>query len=414
MLPSRPVLSEVYGLRVLAQPAGRRAVLLVVLAMIVAYRAMQFAAMAADDFWGADFAAYWTAGKHLLAGEPIYSQVQLAGPYVPEGLVGFLYAPPSAVVFAAIAYLSPDSYQAAAWIWVGLGTILLLGSVVAVARAEELDRRVVVGLPTIPTLVVLALIFPPILGEITVGNVHLELLALLSLAWLAVRRQVRAGDAVAGLAIGAATVIKVFPGLLIVWLVARGRYRAAAWSIGAAVALAVGSVPFVGIQAWLDFPTALRNMGPIASTIDAVSPTVWLAPALGFDVARWLVLAIGTVAVVWIGRNRDLRIGFAAVVCVSVLVAPSVFHHYLTMLVLPLLLALGAGVPLRVVGLSYVLMFGGQQAALGEWSWVLSRVPQTLGYALLVVTLLRQRPRPAGDGSLAPMEVGSMAAGAST
>lgn len=400
MLPSRPVLSEVYGFRILAQPAGRRAAVLVVLAVVVAFRAMQFVAMAADPFWAADFAAYWTAGRHLLDGQPIYSDLQLAGPYTPEGLVGFLYAPPPALVFAAIAFVVPASYQAAAWVWVAIGAACLALSVIGVARAERLDRTLDLALPTIATLLVLAFVFPPVLGEITVGNVHLQLLGLLSLAWLALRRNDRTGDAVAGLAIGAATIVKIFPGLLIVWLLARGRWRPAAWSMGAVVGLALASVPFVGLQSWLDFPTALLNMGRITAVIDSVSPTIWLTPLLGFDVARWLVLAAGTALVVWAARRRDERVGFALAVTVSVLVAPSVFHHYLALLLLPLLLALAAGVPLAVVALAYVLMFGGQQPALGEWNWVLSRVPQTLGYVVLLVALVRRPPGAVPDGRL--------------
>ena len=412
MLPSRPVLSGVYGFRILAQPAGRRAVVLVILAVVVAFRAMQFVAMAADDFWAADFAAYWTAGRHLLEGQPIYSATQLAGPYTPEGLVGFLYAPPFAAVVAPIAALVPDSYGAAAWIWVVLGAVVLVASVVAVARAEGLDRRLDLALPTIPILVVLAAIFPPILGEITVGNVHLELLGLLSLAWLGVRRGDARGDAVAGVAIGAATMIKIFPGLLVVWLLVRRRFRAAAWSVGAVAAIALVSVPIVGLDNWLDFPRALLNMGPIVSTIDAVSPISWLEPVVGFDLARWSVLGAGTALVVWAARKRDERVGFALAVTVSVLVAPSVFHHYLTLLVLPLLLALAAGVPLKVVALAYLLMYGGQQPALGELSWVLSRVPQTLGWAVLLVALIRQRPGipiPATPSSVRPAVAGSRA-----
>ena len=80
-------------------------------------------------------------------------------------------------------------------------------------------------------------------------------------------------------------------------------------------------------------------------------------------------------------------------VTVSVLIAPAVFHHYLAVLVLPLLLALAADVSPIIVVAAYFLMWGGQQPALGDWAWVLSRVPQTLGWALLLVGLARVRRR---------------------
>ncbi|MEO8273046.1 MAG: hypothetical protein ABI620_03185, partial [Chloroflexota bacterium] len=74
--------------------------------------------------------------------------------------------------------------------------------------------------------------------------------------------------------------------------------------------------------------------------------------------------------------------------------APAVFHHYLSVLLLPLLLGLAAGVRPLILVLVYFLFWGGQQPALGEWSWVLSRVPQTLGWLVLLVALILQRPAP--------------------
>ena len=65
------------------------------------------------------------------------------------------------------------------------------------------------------------------------------------------------------------------------------------------------------------------------------------------------------------------------------------------------------------MALSYFLMWGGQQAALGEWSWVLSRVPQTLGWLVLLVALGLQRSEPegsAGEAEAAVRRAGSEAA----
>jgi hypothetical protein len=75
-------------------------------------------------------------------------------------------------------------------------------------------------------------------------------------------------------------------------------------------------------------------------------------------------------------------------VVLSVLVAPALYHHYLALLVLPFLLGLGAGVPLRYLAIAYFLMWGGQQTALGDLAWIVNRAMPTAGALLLLGALL--------------------------
>jgi hypothetical protein len=161
-----------------------------------------------------------------------------------------------------------------------------------------------------------------------------------------------------------------------------------------AIVIALATVPITGIQAWLDYPRILANMGPIGDVHDSVSPTIWLLPVIGYDAARLAVLSIGTAAIIYVAKSRPDIVSFPIAVTVSILVAPAVFHHYLSILVLPLLLAVAAGVRWWVVGLIYLLLWGGQQPALGDWAWVLSRVPQTVAYVLLIGALIATRRAP--------------------
>jgi hypothetical protein len=80
-------------------------------------------------------------------------------------------------------------------------------------------------------------------------------------------------------------------------------------------------------------------------------------------------------------------------VVVSILVAPAVYHHYLAILVLPLVLGLSAGVPLRWLALAYLLMWGGQQSAAGEYAWILNKGLPTLGAIVLLGALVRAADR---------------------
>src|SRR5207244_1850367 len=82
------------------------------------------------------------------------------------------------------------------------------------------------------------------------------------------------------------------------------------------------------------------NLGAPADTTDALAPSLWLGALLATIVARAVVLVSGVVAIVWAAARLEERASFGIAVAVSVLVAPSVFQHYLAIMVLPLLLGL--------------------------------------------------------------------------
>jgi hypothetical protein len=222
------------------------------------------------------------------------------------------------------------------------------------------------------------------------GNVHLLLLGLLTGAWLSLRRGGKSGELVAGLLVGLAILIKVFPAIVVIWLLLRRKWTAALAAIGAVGVLAVITVPVVGLQPWLDYPTILLNLGAPIDTRDTLAPSVWLASLLPGAVARAAVIAAVLVVVARTAKYRAEVVSFAAAVASSVLAAPALYHHYLAVLVLPLLMASRWAPPLGWVILAYLLMFGGEQAALGGAQWIVNRVLPTIG-ALLVLVVLAVR-----------------------
>lgn len=404
---------NVYGLRLLARPRTRRLALGTLLGVVLLYRVLQVAAWTGQIQWGYDFSFYWLAASHLLHGDPIYSAAQLAGPYAPQGQEGFLYPPPFAGVLVPAAALFNVGYRVANALWFGIGLVILLASVLFVARSERLQGRFALlqGRGTW-WLVAGALALPPVVAELVIGNVHLEILGLLSLAWLGIRRGTRRGDSVAGAAIGAAALIKVFPGLLVLWLLVTRRWWAAAASIGAIIVLTLVTLPITGVQPWLDYPTVLANLGAPSDTTDTLAPTVWLAPILGYGVARLVVTLIGLVIVIAVGlqasrqagagtpaRGSVLAASFGAAVATSVLVAPAVYQHYLAILVLPMLLAVAAGVRLRWIALAYLLLWGGDQPALGDLAWVLNKGLPTCGALIVLAVLVAATARPRREAS---------------
>lgn len=385
--------ANAYGLRLLSQPRVRIAVLILVAALAVAFRAVQFAALTTQIQWGYDFSAYWSAADRLLNGDALYTAAQLAGPYAPQQQYLYLYPPPFALALTPLAAVFSD-YRAAAWVWTALGFLILVGSVLAVHRSERLGERYQLLAGRGRWLLVAgAVAFPPVVGELVLGNVHLLLLGLLTLAWLGIRHGTSGGEWVSGLAGGVAAVIKVFPGVLALWFVLARRFRAAAGMVLGAAAVALIALPFTGVEPWLQYPTVLANLSAPSDTTDTLAPTVWLAGPLGFTIARIVVTVVGLALIAWSARSLDLVRSFAVAVTVSVLIAPALYHHYLALLVLPLILALGAGVQIRWLALAYFLMWGGQQNALGEWSWVVNRLLPTSGAILLLAALVAPSSR---------------------
>jgi alpha-1,2-mannosyltransferase len=222
----------------------------------------------------------------------------------------------------------------------------------------------------------------------------LILLGLLTVAWLGIRRGDSGGERNAGIAIGIAAVIKVFPGLIVLWFLLIGRPRAAAWAVLAGIAVVAVTLPITGLGPWLDYPTALLNLSYTPQAIDALAPTAWLAPYLGFTLARALVTGVGVVLLVSTARRGSLPVSFSLAILLSVLVTPALYTSYLAVLVLPLLLALGAGIRVRWLALAYFLMWGGQQAALGDLAWVVTKGLPTAGALLLLGLFVARASEP--------------------
>jgi hypothetical protein len=384
-----------FGLRLLSRRGPQLLVLGLLAILVLAFRSIQFVLLTSQIQWGYDFSAYWTAASRLIAGGSPYAAAQLTGPYPPQAQYLFLYPPPMAALAEPLAVLFPSDYRAAAWIWFALGLLVLVASVLALWRSEGLAAR----FPLLSGrgrwfVVAGAIAFPPVVGELVLGNVHLELLGLLTLAWLGVRRGTRRGEWLAGAAVGVAAVIKVFPGVLLLWFVLSGRPRAALGVIVGAVAVGLLALPFTGVQPWLDFATVLANLSAPVDQTDTLAPTVWLSSVVSFSLARVVVTVIGLAILAWSAwaiRGREtttIARSFAAAVVIAVLISPAVYQHYLALLVLPLVLGLGAGVPLRYLAVAYFLMWGGKQEALGDLGWIVNRGFPTIGALVLLAGLL--------------------------
>jgi len=384
--PGSSALSRTFGLRLLLRRDVQAVAIGVFLGLALLQRLIEFVVFSAGEPWAFDFSSYWSAGLFVVDGRPIYADFQLAGPYVPQGRHLYTYPPLLAVLASPLA-ATFDSFRSAHVIWAGLGLSIAVATVVSVARIEGRWSWPTVGL----ALAVVAA-FPAIVSELINGNVHLELLGLFTLAWFALRRGSRAGDLLAGAAVGLGVMIKIFPIVVVGWFLLAGRRHAVLGSIiGAAISVAI-TLPFVGIDPWLDYPTVLLNLGRSSDTTDTLGPTAWLSEVLDFTVARSIVTMAGVAVVAWSVRHTATPISFAIAAWVSVLIAPAVYHHYLALAVLPLMLGFIHGSPRWLLLASYLLMFGGDQPLLGDFAWVVNRALPSLGMVALLGALLAARP----------------------
>jgi alpha-1,2-mannosyltransferase len=184
-----------------------------------------------------------------------------------------------------------------------------------------------------------------IAGTFQVGNVQLAFIALPLLGMLALERGHRATG---GLLLGYATVSKLFPALLIVYLLLRRDWRGAAWTVGACAALTaialvdVGWAPFAAFLDHLPkllsgeaFPALTRNQDAIAINQSVPGLVFKLrffgGPAWSFGAAK-IVGWLYTIVVVWsiwrLASNRAPA-GREPLVWLSILILASMRSPFL-------------------------------------------------------------------------------------
>jgi alpha-1,2-mannosyltransferase len=371
-------LSHAYGIRLLFKPRVQRVAIIALLLVILFVRTVQFFAFTGVIQWGYDLSAYWEAADRLLDGGSVYAQFQLVGLYSPQQQFLYLYPPFLAVMLAPLVAVIED-YRAANWLWAALGAAVLVATVMLIALRERIASGT-----NLLLLIGAAFAYAPVVSELNIGNVHLIILGLLAGAWLAMQRGTLQGQVAAGALVGVAALIKVFPGLIILWFLLTGRLRAAAAAVVAMALLALATLPVVGLRSWLDYPTVLANLGRPTELTDVLAPTVWLSVVMPPLVAQAMVTLAGIATVAWVARHRSEAASFAVTVIVSLLIAPALYPHYLAIMALPLLFALRLRLPAVLLLLVFLSANGGGPEVFGDLAWIVNRAIPTLGAIALV------------------------------
>lgn len=219
--------------------------------VLLRYAALLYADVRNDVIHPSDFHQYYQAALEIrqrgsLAA--LYQQYSMRyRPYdaadpaasLPESPI-YPYPPFLAVLLLPFAWLG---YPAARWLWLALNVALLGACLWLTGQAFQLrlPRPVALG------LCLLAVVFAPIYSSLHLGQISLALLFLVLLGFDLERRG-RPGWA--GLALGLAALIKLFPGFLLVYYLARRRWAAVA--AGAATVIVGGLVGLavVGVESF--------------------------------------------------------------------------------------------------------------------------------------------------------------------
>ena len=295
-----------------------------------------------------------------------------------------------------------------AWNLVTLAALLASLAIVATGLPELKDLFLPVG--------VLLPFCLPIYGNFQQGQLTFILVLLVTSAW-ALDRSGRPGAA--GLMIGAAAAIKLFPAYLVVYFAARGRWRGLFAAAASFAALTLATAAVLGWQAYDDYVRIVvpslekfRSYGFNLSffgfwhkLFDPASERGWVSAALVQPGRRSLSALLSgllaTALVTWASRRartRDERdLAFAIAATAMLLVSPITWDYSLPLLLVPLAILTGAArtsrwlpvllVPvLTIFGLPQMkvmeIVLAGQAARVASPGFMLG-IPSLNFYALL-------------------------------
>lgn len=385
-----------------------------------------------------DFELNWVAAHRLVDREPVYDRAasradgfRLIGPgIIPDFSHDATYAsyigtPATALLYVPFTAFDHDS-AAALYRW----TQALLMVVAIAITGFAVPRR-----SRLPVWLVGAAAFfwfYPVQESIGLGQVDGFIMVALAVAyWATVRDRWR----VVGVALGIATLLKISPGLLLVYLVVRGRRKVVVPAVLSAAGL-LGAAVVVGrpgdIVTWTTDVLPKLSRGGLL--INNQSFPAWMARLWG-DNLDWLdlnaglgvwrplapVIALGGIGLVWwIRRDRPLVVLEPAVIVFFALLAgPISWDHYPTWIILSLMLMADPGwwegrgrVEVAVLG---VLLAGGTvlmhkltlyarpEVIAADWTRRVESGSKTVGLgAYLAVALwLLWRPPPASGAPTA-------------
>ena len=359
---------------------------------------------------GGDAAVFFEGGRRLLHAESLYDGSSAAQ--------GFIGPPFQAVFFAPFAALAAIGPVAAQLLWHVAGIACLIVGVVFTARSWSAARDEL-GLPVearaASVLVPLAAVLLPIQTNFEHQNMNPLLLALIAAAtW----QLVRGLDGRAGMLLGVAIALKVFPALLLIVLLSRKRWRAAGAAVMTALVLTLVPLMLYGADGFADL---IRDFWRLANSgFPARGNNQSLLAALdrlfGSGDAEFIHQAEGTTLIVFVVLAALLLTGLSAAgikarapaiatttlqmwaaLVAAVLLSPIAWDHYWVLLFPAMFLLYDSRDP-RLLGgssryafwLAAVLITGFSRAIVGRQVFSVARASSayTIAGAIAFVALV--------------------------
>lgn len=373
--------------------------------------------------------AYWSAAREVRSLPDLYGEAlntepstnpstrpvsrKLGGLYVDP----YEYPPTFLLLPRALMVVVPDFFDFRR-LWFALNLAVVTIGLVAIARRLE-------GPASTAALWLSPVVLAPlaITSTLQVGNVQLACIALAMLGMLAMEERDACSNPVllplGALALAFATVSKLYPGMLVVYLCARRRWRAAAWTTAWGVLLALIGLLDLGLtphRAFLEhLPrllsgeafAALSNPGGVAGNMSVPGivfklGVVYGVPHMSFDAARivgWLY-TLATVAIAVRFALRPLPSAWEPLAWLSILILATLrspllppYGAFPPLWLAVIILAAGWNRPRdRVLGLVMVAIFTPvtpAQSLLAPTVHALVTLVQTIAALLLVALTLR-------------------------
>jgi alpha-1,2-mannosyltransferase len=305
---------------------GRAALPVVALAVLAAVVGFSLWAASAAGTLGYDFLAYHQAASRVLGGERLYDPtVQATGGF---GL--FYYPPPFVLAILPFGLLDPT---VATWVWAAFSMAAFLAGVALMPVSSTVRWATVL----------LAGLSWPFAYAMKLGQVGPLLFFMFAVGW----RWLEDPRAVGGSA-AAGAIVKLQPGLLLVWAALTRRWNAVA--VGLVVLIAAATIATVvtgGPSVWTDYVALLRNVSdPIATPHNFTPGAVAYQSGVSAGAAAAIQVAssvAAAVVVVVAALRATAAASYLAAVVASQLLSPVLWDHYAMLLLLPVAYLLDKG-----------------------------------------------------------------------
>ncbi len=225
---------------------------------------------ALNNLHGNDFAHNYLAGKLLSQGENPYRADLLLGEAQKLGIERvnpFVYPLFIGLLFIPLSYLS---YPQAQWVWFVLSHLFLAAGIFLWLQGLPKTLRPMAGLIILAGLS----IFFPLTRTLTAGQLNLFILFLIITGWAS---QKKGNSVLTGITLGIATLIKLFPGLFLIYYLLRKQYKVFFSGLATLLSITVLLTAFFGLQPMIDYAQMVKEM--------SYGKSVWAESAEVFHVS---------------------------------------------------------------------------------------------------------------------------------